>query len=213
MIALGQRLIHARKVKKITLEQAAKQLRIRTEFLDALENGEYQKLPSSAYAIGFVGNYAEYLGLPKAETVAMFRREYDEKRVYSVLPEEFTKTKEFKVKRVHFNQTLSIFTLIALCTIGYLLFQYRFAFLNPTLDVYTPSENVVVNSGEVMITGRSDPNSTVLINNTVVSVDQNGNFSKQLDLFEGKTVIQISAVNRFGKKNTIERHIDVKTQY
>jgi cytoskeletal protein RodZ len=210
MIRLGQRLIHARKLKKITLTQAAKQLRIREEFLDALEKGEYKKLPSSAYAIGFVGNYAQYLGLPKLETVAMFRREFDERNVYDVLPEEFTKTKEFKVKRVHYNQTVGIVIAILFCIVGYIAFQYRSAFLNPSLDIYAPNENEVVTAGEVMVTGRADPNATVLVDNTAVSVDQNGNFSKQVDLFEGKTVIQITAVNRFGKKNMIQRHIEVK---
>lgn len=210
MIRLGARLSHARKLKKVTIEQAAKALRIREEFLTALETGTYEKLPSSAYAIGFVGNYAEYLGLPKNETVAMFRREFDEKRVYKVLPTEFTKTKEFNVKRFHFQQTFGLVALIAFCVIAYITFQYRYLFLNPALDIYEPKENDVLQSNQLTISGKTDPNATVSINNVVISVDQNGEFTKQMDLFEGKTAIQIQAQNRFGKKTIVQRHITVK---
>lgn len=212
MIGLGQRLTHARKLKRITLEQAAKALRIRTEFLEAIETGEYKKLPSAAYATGFVGNYAQYLGLSKSETVAMFRREYDEKREYAVLPNEFTKTKEFNVKRFHFQQTFGIFALIAFCIIGYMAFQYRFFFFSPTLEVYTPKENEVFQTNEVFISGKTDPNATVTVNNNIVTVNPDGDFSKQVSVFAGKTIVTISSENRFGKKTVIHRNIDVQLE-
>jgi cytoskeletal protein RodZ len=211
MIRLGQRLQHARKLKKVTLEQAAKSLRIREEFLAALESGSYEKLPSSAYAIGFVGNYAEFLGLPKNETVAMFRREFDEKRVYPVLPNQFTKTKEFKVKRFHMQQTVGIIAVVVCCIAVYIGFQYRFLFFPPGLDIYEPKDNQTYSSNEITISGKTDPNAIVKINNFVISVDQNGEFSKQIDAFEGKTIVQITAENRFGKKTVVSRHIDIKS--
>ena len=80
MLSLGKRLQAARKRQNITIEQASRALRIRPEFLQALENGEYAKLPP-AYGYGFVGNYAQYLSLSKNEAIAMFHREYDEKNI------------------------------------------------------------------------------------------------------------------------------------
>lgn len=141
----------------------------------------------------------------------MFRREFDEKRVYTVLPGEFTKTKEFSVKRFHFQQTFGIFALIAFCIVGYMAFQYRFFFFNPSLDVYTPKENEVFQTNEIFISGKTDPNATVTVNNSIVTVDQNGAFSKQISVFSGKTVVAVSAENRFGKKSVVHRQIEVKT--
>ena len=101
---------------------------------------------------------------------------------------------------------------VFLLILGYILYQYRFAFISPPLDVYSPEENEVLRSNEVQIMGKTDPNATVFVNTTSVSVDKEGNFTKKLDLFEGKTVIRIVAENRFGRKSSIERHVAVKPQ-
>src|SRR5664279_124356 len=110
MVRVGQRLYKERIQKKLTIDEIAKATRIKPIFLQAIEQGEYNKLPSPAYAIGFVRNYADYLGLPKAEITALFRREFDEKKAFKVLPDSLVKTKEFPVKRFQIQQ--SIFVII-----------------------------------------------------------------------------------------------------
>lgn len=212
MVPLGKRFQLARKRQNITLEQASTDLKIRPEFLQALEKGAYSNLPSAAYTQGFVGNYAHYLGLPKNESIAMFRREFDEKKVYSVLPQSMTRNAEFKVKRLRLQQTGLLILAVFLIIGGYLLYQYRYAFLSPPLEVITPKENEIIKSNTIQISGKSDPNATVMVNTNTVSVDSQGNFSKQIDLFSGKTIIQISATNRFGKKSIIQRTVEVKPE-
>ena len=209
MIRLGQRLSGARLAKRITLEEAAKSLRIRIEFLQALEKGEYDKLPSSAYAVGFVGNYATFLGLPKEETVKMFRREFEGKSDYTILPEGFTKQKEFSTQRFHIRQ-IGFLGILVICVIGYILFQYRFVILSPSLELSTPKDNGVFQTSEITISGKSDPNATVYVNTAPVSLQQDGSFSKELELFEGDSIVRVEAINRFGKKTIIERHISVE---
>jgi cytoskeleton protein RodZ len=54
---------------------AATTLRIRQPYLEAIEDGRYQDLPGSTYAVGFVRGYAEYLGLDGAEIVRRFKQE------------------------------------------------------------------------------------------------------------------------------------------
>jgi cytoskeleton protein RodZ len=54
---------------------AATTLRIRQPYLEAIEEGRYQDLPGSTYAVGFVRGYAEYLGLDGAEIVRRFKQE------------------------------------------------------------------------------------------------------------------------------------------
>lgn len=210
MVPLGKRFQLARKRQNYTLEQVSKALKIRVEFLKALEAGEYSNLPSSAYVHGFVGNYAEFLGLPKAETIAMFRREFDETNNYGVLPQGLTRSSEFKVKRIQVKRTVFLLLALLLLIGGYIGYQYRFAFLNPQLTVYTPKEHEIMKTNQTSVSGKSDPNATVFVNNSVVSLDENGNFTKKIDLFAGKTIIQVTATNRFGRKSTIERLIEVK---
>lgn len=58
-----------------SLEQVEASLRIRASMLLALENGEVDKLPGKAYALGFVRSYAEYLGLDGDKMVQLFKKQ------------------------------------------------------------------------------------------------------------------------------------------
>lgn len=53
----------ARVGKKISLEQVARATHIKIHFLEAIESGDYERLPSKAQGRGFVRIYAAYLGL------------------------------------------------------------------------------------------------------------------------------------------------------
>ena len=57
------------------LRRIATRLRIRYPYLEAIEEGRFDKLPGTTYAVGFVRGYAEYLGLDGAEIVRRFKQE------------------------------------------------------------------------------------------------------------------------------------------
>lgn len=75
MSQLGARLREARESQSLTLQQAAAGTRIREQSLAALEEGQHNMLPNDVVAKGFVRNYANYLGLPAEEMVALYRQE------------------------------------------------------------------------------------------------------------------------------------------
>jgi len=70
---LGDELREAREALGASVEDMSKQLRIRRVYLVALEEGRLKDLPSAAYALGFVRNYAGALGLDAADMVRRFR--------------------------------------------------------------------------------------------------------------------------------------------
>ncbi len=57
------------------LRTVADALRIRYDYLLAIEEGRFQDLPGSTYAVGFVRTYAEYLNLDVEEVVNRFKEE------------------------------------------------------------------------------------------------------------------------------------------
>jgi cytoskeletal protein RodZ len=63
------------------LSTVAQVLRIRLVYLEAIEAGDFDSLPGTAYAIGFLRTYAEFLGLDGDEIVERFKNE-----VHSVEP-------------------------------------------------------------------------------------------------------------------------------
>jgi cytoskeletal protein RodZ len=213
MIKVGQKFQEARLQKSLSLEDVSQSTKIKVIFLDAIEKGEYEKLPSVTYAQGFVRNYARFLNLPEKEILALFRREFDEEKILRVLPQGFTKTKEFSLSRFKSKQTLLLISLVFLILAGYILFQYREALVNPSLYITSPKENAVISSSAVTVIGRTDSNSTVFINSFSVSVDNNGVFTKVINVFPGKTTIVIKSVNKFARETVLQRDVEIKSGY
>ena len=210
MINVGQKFAEARLEKKLTLKDVAESTKIKEAFLKAIEEDDFEKLPSIAYAQGFVRNYARFLELPEKETLALFRRGYDAEKIQKVLPQGFTKTKEFPLSRLRFRQTLFLFIPLFLIFIGYILFQYRGAFISPSLYISSPKDNSVISATSVSVIGKTESSATVFVNNFLVSVDQNGVFSKEISVFAGKSVITVKVINKFGKETTLKRNVEIK---
>lgn len=209
MVRVGQRLHKERIRQKLTLEEVASAIKIKSSFLVAIERGEFHKLPSSSYAQGFVHNYANYLGIPKAEITALFKREFDEQRTFKVLPDSLVSQKEFPLRRLRVQQSILLAVGFVIVLLFYLLFQYRAAFIPPSLRVDVPKQNSVTQQ-ELVVSGNADSSSSVYVNDSPVPVGTNGDFSRRLALFSGKTTIVIRAVNRFGKESRIERIVQVQ---
>ncbi len=61
--SIGQQLRQARQARSLTLEQVASATHVRVHYLQALEDGDLEAVPSLAQARGFLRIYAEHLGL------------------------------------------------------------------------------------------------------------------------------------------------------
>lgn len=210
MIRAGQRLQEERVSRGLTLGDVSLVTKIKVSFLSAVEKGEYKKLPSGTYAHGFVKNYARFLGLPENELLALFKREYDEEKFQKVVPEGLLRKEDFPLSRIKFAQTFQILILVFLVLLAYIVFQYRAAIFNPSLNVSYPLENSIISSRTITVTGKTDSNATVFINSEPASLDKDGNFRKTINVFPGKGKIIVKAVNNFNKTTTLERHIEVR---
>lgn len=210
MIKAGEKLKEKRLEKGLSLEDVSKNTKIKAEFLECIENGEYSKLPSVSYAQGFVRNYAKFLRLNEKEIMAIFRREFDEDKTYRVLPKGFEKTEEFSVSKFKFGRTALFIFIIFAVFLGYILFQYRYAFINPPLRVDTPKENEVISASYIKVTGKTDSNATVYVNKDAVVVEESGSFEKTVNVFPGKATITVKAVNKFMRQT--EKKIEVRVE-
>lgn len=208
MVRVGQKLYDTRVHKSLTVDEVATATKIRPRFITAIERGEYDKLPSPAYAQGFVSNYAQYLGLSQKEIMALFRREFDGKRIVKVLPESLTKNESF-IPRIHIQHSVVVICVVLLAVFAYLGFQYRAMFTSPALSISSPKQNAQI-KGDVTVMGKTDPSATVIINNESVTLNKQGEFTKSITLFPGKSLITVKATNRFGRETKTERNIDVE---
>ena len=60
---IGQQLRQTREERQLSLEQASRALHIRLHYLQAIEEGRLEAMPSEVQARGFLRAYADYLGL------------------------------------------------------------------------------------------------------------------------------------------------------
>lgn len=210
MISVGERLQDERIRKNISLEKVASATKIKLKFLSDIEKGNYKNLPSG-YALGFVRNYSKFLGLPENEMAALFRREFDAEKEMDVLPVGMTQ--ESTLTRLKIGRSMVLVGSLFIILTLYILYQYRAAILNPSVNVTSPKENATLPGPTVEVVGKTEPDSTVTIGSETASIDNTGSFKKQILLFPGKTTIQVVVTNRFGRQTTIMRHIDVKAAY
>lgn len=74
---IGASLEEARRQRGLSIDDAAERTKIRAKYLTALEKEDWEALPSSAYAKGFLRTYALMLGLDADELVDELRRRID----------------------------------------------------------------------------------------------------------------------------------------
>ncbi len=104
-MTVGEMLRNARTQgrRKREISTIAKQLCIAEEFLEALENGDYKKIPEIVYVLGFARNYAMELGLDPDVVVNKIKEEMGiepttEETITNEDLEEMNRVNDYKAK-------------------------------------------------------------------------------------------------------------------
>ncbi len=71
----GRKLSEARRQRGWSLEEVAERIRVRKEFLEALEEMNVKLLPGKAYALAFLRSYARELGMDEKAIIDQFQDE------------------------------------------------------------------------------------------------------------------------------------------
>ena len=182
----------------------AKGTKIQLKYLECLENGTYEQLPADVYVKGFLRSYAQFLGISEISLIKLYERE---KKIQHNLKKE--EKKKFSIKPLNFSRPIITpkFLVIGIVTISVLLtFFYMYRELNifisvPQLVITEPQNNSTVSENTIKISGITEKDAQLFINNQPILVDQNGKFSEDLNLQNGTNTIAVRAVNRFNKEN------------
>ncbi|MET1026632.1 MAG: RodZ domain-containing protein [Dongiaceae bacterium] len=74
-LGVGALLRQRREELGLDADSVSRQLRIRAAYIKSIEDGRLQDLPGTAYAVGFVRTYADFLGFDGNSVVASYRDE------------------------------------------------------------------------------------------------------------------------------------------
>ena len=72
-LTVGSELRSAREARDESVADIAKTLRINWRYIEAIELGNFDDLPGTAYVTGFIRTYAEYLDIDSVEMIALYK--------------------------------------------------------------------------------------------------------------------------------------------
>ena len=202
----GEKLRQARRYKNLKIEDIAKRLNIRAEYLMALEEERFDRLPAGLYGKNFLKEYAAYLGLNPRELL----KGLDEQVGQTENP--FSQKVVNKHKFIIFPKilrTTAIIIAVLICFL-YLVFYFKKIVYPPFLQIISPEKNMLIASSSILVSGVTEPEAEVQINGQTVLNNNNGHFSQAVDLKAGLNNIIITAQKKYSQEETVIRQILVK---
>ncbi len=205
---LSEFLKEKRQSKNLSLEKLSELTKIQLYHLEALEAGQFEKLPPSIYREGILKRLSKILDTNEGEIMEAYRNKF-------AAPASIMSTAPAYPNSSFFILTQSKLTIFAGALFlallsGYLWYQFNFLVGPPNL-IIKPSEDATTKEESVLISGKTDNGIDLTINGENTYVDSNGSFEKSVKLAAGLNIIEIRAVNNFGKVSKIIRKIFKET--
>lgn len=160
-VQLGEFLRKKREERNVDLVKASEVTFISPLYLEALEKGEWDRLPGRTYASGYLKIYSRFLGVDPQEVLALFHRAYGgvEEKV-SLIPK--------KVSGKHKKSLLRFLMVTFAILVGafvFILISYRlpiFSKLNRE-EGTVPIVEETMSPGEVLPTPQATPEFSVVV--------------------------------------------------
>jgi len=208
-MSFGLALKQAREVKNLDLSTIARAINVQEKYLQALEEERVRDIPSLTYGKYFLRRYAAYLGVSAAalENSLVNAHRFLEQHNLVVRPKK-GKHKTFSLRsHTLLIRRFSIVAVITLCGIGYLSFSLAQSLQPPQLRITSPAQNLITHATELRVSGSTDSEAQVTVNDQNVAIDEEGNFSFQLSIQPGAQIIRVHAVKKHGLASEEERQI------
>ena len=162
----GEIIKSARVEQHLSLADVIKATKIPEEYLEAIENNQFENLPDGVYAQLYVKKYADFLKLSPQKMAAIFRRDY----------QEADKDSKFSFQQFNFFSKWQGYIaagVLVILFLGYLGYQYLNFVRPPVVKI----SNVRTTSQGTVITGKTHSQATLKIDEQIVNLDENGRFT------------------------------------
>lgn len=214
-LTLGEKLKRLRSERRATLMEVSRATRIQAKYLEYLEEGQYGRLPADVYVKGFLRSYADFLGVDENIFLKLYEKE---KGIKHNLEKDkapaVRKVKPVNVSSFVFTPKKILAAAVAIIVLAGLFFLWReigsFA-STPLLVVLSPANNSEVKSNFTVVSGVTDKDDSLYINNQPILVGDDGKFQENLTLQSGVNVINVKSINKFNK--TANQIITIRSDY
>lgn len=202
---LGERLREVRLELRCSVPEAATASGVPVHHLEALEAGDYGRLPGDVYTRNFLRRYARFLHLNEDRVIHAYE---DERAVLKP-------TERRLPKPMHTTSGVTLALLAKrmlvglgiLAILGYLGWELAKIVAPPSLVLESPAQSGITHSPTIEVRGTTDPEAAIFINGQSTFVSEDGRFQELVDLNPGRNVIQVVAAKKRGKRYTVSREI------
>lgn len=189
---------NAREDKDLTVAEVSKKLKISPKYIEAIESETRSCFPAEPYCSLIVKDYATFLGLNGDDIISLFRRDFATiSQSSSPISQKYSLTPQLFFK---FGITLTL-----LIFVSYVVNEYIKYNRPPPLKVNWPETTTLPVSSKIEITGTTDPESSIRINDDLIIVDQFGNFKKVVNITAREQKILVQAKSHSGKQTQSEK--------
>lgn len=215
--SLGEKLKQHRQQRGLSIEKAARLMKINTSFLKNLEHDCYDRLPADVYTQKFLQHYANFLFLNPETVINTFKKE---KQIYFKLKNsQATKlpTKDLISKKIS-NFLLNpktikyaVFLIIIAIVLIYIGISVNKIFSPPELIIKEPFKpSIITNESSILLSGITEPEVELKINDRQILIDNSGKFEISMDLQKGLNIIKISAKKKHSRPQIVYRQVIVE---
>lgn len=108
----GKILKKKRQELRLNIREIAVILKIKTEFLIAIENDSFDKLPVAVYTMGYIRTYAKYLDIDPEPIIEYYTEHLPQPKPSSIIPTAFFPVTFSKKKGLQFLYIIPVFLLV-----------------------------------------------------------------------------------------------------
>jgi len=207
---LGEKLKKIREESRLSLDEAAQQTDISKNYLEFLEDGRYEKLPGQVYVEQFLRKYAEFLNINSEQVINFYKKEakiytkldhFDHKKY---LPPQEKKLGLALTPRLIRNSILILIIIIVLVYLGIEISRF---ISPPALTIFSPQDKIITHDNIIVVQGKTEPESRVVINGKEILVSPSGQFEETVNLQKGVNTIKIVASRERSRENVVLREV------
>ncbi len=189
---LGQKLKRVRESSKLTVEQVSTKLRIKADYISAIEDSRYTALPSAVFVKNYVQRYVKLLGVSYASVEPLLQSEL---KVYEQHPDIPTLKRYLTKQPLRLRSVIVglVLLFVVLGLVAYFGLEITNIIEPPYLSVAPLPVKVGYDQRLVTVTGQTAPEAVVSINDQVIPVSPDGDFSQEMSLQPGTNILKIEA--------------------
>lgn len=205
---LGTLFCRTRRSFGLSIDEISEDIKIRSEILNAIERGAFERIEEPVYRTLMVKTYAEYLGISWETIEAGYIRE-------SVYTQSNERANGVSATPVGIGDLMVVprllkHILLSAAMIGvffYVMVLAGSALQRPALTITNPPERFMSAAKTIRIEGSVSPDALLAINGQEVTKTSDGHFYQDLTLSDGLNTIRISASKKYSKETIVTRTV------